>query len=50
MTNEELVKIYGGADLPSSLLNSITKLINEVYELGRALGSAIRRHADGVLC
>lgn len=51
MTNEELIKVYGGADsITSSLINSLCKLAEEVYEFGRSLGSSLRKLRDHNLC
>lgn len=42
LTKEELQKIYGGA-ISATLLNAFIRGINTILEVGRSLGSAIRR-------
>lgn len=37
-----MVNIVGGATISGSVLNSISRLINTVLEIGRAVGSSIR--------
>ncbi len=51
MTNKELIAIHGGADnLTSTIINAFVRLIDETLELGRTLGTSIRRYTDGELC
>ena len=50
MSNDELLTIHGGADLPSTLINALVRLVDITLEVGRAFGSAIRRLKDGDLC
>ncbi len=45
----ELRNLYGGA-ITGTLINSITKGVNTFLNLGRAVGSSIRRLVDGSLC
>jgi len=45
----ELEKINGGG-LTSSLINSISKAVNTVYQLGKQTGSALRRLVSGRYC
>jgi len=45
-----LLEIEGGLNISGSLVTSFTKAINAVLDLGRSLGSAIRRISDGNLC
>ena len=49
LTNEELIKITGGSITPG-LINALTKGINAFLELGRVIGTAIRRTATGKTC
>jgi len=46
----ELIQIQGGINLTGTLLSSISKGINSILEVGRSLGSAIRRAWSGKLC
>lgn len=51
MNNEELSKVIGGASsISGTFLNSISKLINTILELGRIVGSSIRYHKENVTC
>ncbi len=43
MTNEDMLKIEGGTTLTASFLNAITRTGELILDLGRSLGSAIRR-------
>lgn len=45
----ELLTIYGGAVL-STVVNAIVRAVNAALEIGRALGSAIRRGVSGKAC
>ena len=50
LTNKELYLIQGGINWTASLFNGISKGINSILELGRSLGSSIRRIMMGNLC
>jgi len=50
INSEELIKIYGGFSITGSMLSSIVKGVNAMLELGRSLGSAIRRGFEKSLC
>lgn len=51
LKSNDLIKIYGGDSLISSaLLNAITKGLDALLEIGRSIGSAIRRMYDKNLC
>jgi len=50
LTKEELLKLYGGGNITGAFLSSLIKGINIILELGRSLGSAIRRGTGGKLC
>ncbi len=51
MNNKELISIYAGSSgVSATLLNAIVRGINTIYELGRTLGSIIRRTEEGELC
>ena len=49
LDNETMKKIYGG-EIPSAMLNAISKAINTLYELGKQTGSAIRRLIKNSYC
>ncbi len=47
----ELLNIYGGGEsISATLLNAIIRGLNTLYELGRSLGSTIRRIREDKLC
>ncbi len=50
LTNKELKEIIGGASLTGAFLSSIKGCISVVFNLGQAVGGAIRRIATGNLC
>lgn len=50
MSNEELIKTYGGITLSTTLLNTLAKLLGTSLELGRTLGTTIRRAIEKKKC
>lgn len=50
LTKIELTKIYGGVSVTGTMMNSFIKGIELVIDLGRSLGSAIRRWSDDCMC
>ena len=50
MKSEELTLIYGGVTINNSILNTLIRFVTTAYELGRSLGSAIRRSKDDIKC
>ncbi len=50
LNKEELYNINGGIKFSASLLNSIIRGTNLIIELGRYVGTAIRRYKTGRLC
>lgn len=48
--NNELINIEGGASFSATLLNAASRAISTFMELGRNLGSAIRRVVSGSVC
>lgn len=46
----ELVNVYGGINISGTFVSSIAKGINTVLDLGRSLGSAIRRISSNKYC
>lgn len=51
MSDSELMSIYAGSNTVSAtLLNAIIRGLNTLYELGRSLGSIIRRKEENELC
>ncbi len=49
LKENEMVNIAGGS-LTSSFINAITKVVNTLYDIGEATGSAIRRLTSGKYC
>lgn len=49
LTNNQKCGIIGGA-ITTTILNSFARLISTVYDLGRAVGSTIRRASSGKSC
>ncbi len=49
LSNEELIFIVGGT-LTGTLINSISRAISALLDMGRSLGTAIRRIASRNLC
>lgn len=50
MTTKELKQTEGGVNITGSLMNSATSLIRLLFDVGRSLGSAIRRMQSDALC
>lgn len=50
LEKEELLQIVGGISITGSLLTSIYKGIQTIMDVGRSLGSAIRRAMSGSMC
>lgn len=42
LNEQELIKIQGGA-ISATLLNAVSRAVSTILELGRTVGSAIRR-------
>lgn len=49
LNSEELLKIIGG-EINSSFINAIARGVSIFLELGRTIGSAIRRSVSGKTC
>lgn len=49
LNKEELLNIEGGS-ISGTLISAITRGINTVLDMGRALGNAIRRIGSGNVC
>ncbi len=49
LNRKELLNIEGGA-ISGTLISSITRGINTILDLGRSLGSAIRRLGSNNVC
>lgn len=47
---KDLFEITGGANVSGAVLNALKSCATTVMDIGRSLGSAIRRIAFGSLC
>jgi len=50
MTVKELVQTEGGINITGTLMNSVTSMIRLLFDVGRSLGSAIRRMENDAMC
>ncbi len=50
MNKIELIQIVGGASISGTVLNALIRAINASLEVGRSLGSAIRRWKTKTSC
>lgn len=50
MEKQELLQIIGGINITGAFLNYLVKGINAFMDLGRSLGTSIRRAIGGNLC
>lgn len=50
LEDEKLKVICGGADISSTMINAVTRLITSVIELGRIIGSSIYRYQNKNYC
>lgn len=50
LTNEQMLEIIGGASITAAFLNGLSRAITTIMDLGRTLGSSIRRGFNGKVC
>lgn len=50
MKKEELVLIVGGSSITGTVLNAVIRAVNAALEVGRSLGTAIRRIKTRQIC
>lgn len=50
LNKDILLEIEGGINISGSLVSAFTKAINSILEVGRSLGTAIRRINSGQTC
>lgn len=43
MSKDELMKVYGGAELTTTLINSFAKIFDLFFGIGQSLGTSIRK-------
>lgn len=49
LTDEELIVVRGGG-ITSTFLNSLSRLMENIYKLGQSVGSSIRRVVSNKVC
>lgn len=50
LNKDVMLEIEGGINISGSLISAFTKAINTILEVGRSLGTAIRRINSGQTC
>jgi len=50
LNDNELLNVIGGFNLTGAILGSLIRGVNSFLELGRSLGSAIRRITSNKIC
>ena len=50
LNNLELQNIHGGLNLSAALITSLVRGVNSLLDLGRSLGTSIRRVQTGNIC
>lgn len=50
LNKEILLRVEGGLNISGAVISSFTKAIDSVMNLGRCLGTSIRRITSGNLC
>lgn len=51
LEEQELLNVVGGStNLSATMLNSVSKILDTIMDVGRSLGSAIRRIYSDNLC
>lgn len=50
LNDKKMVQIIGGINITGAFINSLVRGIDVLLDLGRSIGSAIRRAKDHSLC
>jgi len=50
MNKEYLLQVEGGINISGAIITAFTKAFNAIMDIGRSLGTAIRRINSGQLC
>lgn len=50
MNDIEMCKINGGGNINGTVLNALSRFINTILELGRSIGSSLRRGTSKNYC
>ena len=47
---DELLNVSGGSNISGTLINALAKGVSTIYDIGRSLGTAIRRIGSNNIC
>jgi len=51
LSNNELLNINGGASIfTATFINAMARMVNSIADLGRSLGTALRRYLGNKIC
>lgn len=50
LEKDELLQIVGGVSITGTLINALSRGLTTLMDLGRSLGSALRRAIGGTMC
>lgn len=50
LENNDLINIYGGSTISGTLLNSVSRILETIMDVGRSLGTSIRMIYSGKRC
>lgn len=50
LNQKELINIYGGLSISNTLFSTILKFVNFTLDLGKTVGSVIRRGKEKTFC
>ncbi len=50
LERDYLITVIGGANISGAILNALIRAVNAALEVGRSLGSSIRRGISGKKC
>lgn len=50
LNKNEMLNVTGGINWSGTFINSLSKAVKTIMDLGRALGSSIRRIVGGTYC
>ena len=50
LRKDEMLNVCGGAGVSASMLNAISRAVTTLVDLGRSLGTSIRRSFSGKIC
>jgi hypothetical protein len=50
VSKQELLSVYGGISFSGTLINAITKMLTQVYDIGRRFGTGLLRGKTKNFC